>query len=393
MTRANLLNHRIAKIHGRLSNLYRHASASPSPPPDLLPTALIELGIIFETLQFMMKEISNQNDLLQNLQTGIEVETSQFQSLSNLISEGYITVNQSLQIQSINAAAKILLNFSKDIIGQPLLPFIVEDQALLQAKLAQLNPSEQVELLIRFRRCGSDTVLAVSVIAEHGWNWQTQTPLFYLFLKDSTECAQSSLAADAVSHSPFIHYPVQTYCKGDLISLEHKKLWFVIRGVVKLTALSEQGEEMLIGLLGEATVFGPSLTTLPTYQATALEKTQLVSLPIADVFQSSQLTQIILPLLTYRLQQAERFLSIYGQMRVEDRFVQLLMLLRQEVGESVKNGVRLTVRLTHQDLAGACGTTRVTITRLLGKFQQEGKVIVDSQNHLILIADDSRRDN
>lgn len=392
MTSASLLSHRIAKIHGRLSNLYRDASASPSPSPDLLPTALIELGVLFETLQFMMKELSHQNELVQSLQSEIEVERSQFQSLFELISDGYVVIKQNFQIQSINPAAKTLLNLTEKAVGQSLLSFVAENRAILQTKLAQLNPSERVELLIHFRR-QPDVALAVSVIAERGWDWQTQTPLFYLFFKDSVECDHTTFTIDTTDNSPFMHYPVQTYCKGDLIPLEHKKLWFVTQGRVKLTALSEQGEEMLIGLLGRSTVFGPSLTALPTYQAMALEKTQLVSVAIADVFQSSQLIQFILPLLTSRLQQAEKFLSIYGQMHIEDRFNQLLRLLEQEIGEPVANGVRLTVRLTHQDLASACGTTRVTITRLLGKLQQEGKVLVDAQNHLILLSNTDRKDN
>ncbi len=374
------------------SNLYRHASASPSPSPDLLPTALIELGVLFETLQFMMKEISHQNELLQNLQAGIEGERYQFHFLADLISEGHLIVNENLKIQSINSAAKTLLNLSRNVIGQSLLPLVAEDQASLQSKLTQLNPNERVEMLVRFWR-NPDTILAVSVIAECRQDWQTQTPLFYLFFKDSIECDCPSLSVDANSNNLLTHYPVQTYCKGDLIPLEHKKLWLVTQGIVKLTALSEQGEEMLLGLLSRSTVFGPSLTTLPTYQATALEKTQLVSIAVSDVFQSLQLSQIIVPLLTCRLQQAERFLSIYGQMRIEDRFTQLLRLLKQEIGEAVEDGVRLAVRLTHQDLASACGTTRVTITRLLGKLQQAGKVKVDAQNHLILIADDNRKDN
>jgi CRP-like cAMP-binding protein len=395
MTSASLLSRRIDKIHGRLSNLYRHASASPSPSPDLLPTALIELGVLFETLQFMMKEIYNQNELLQNLQAGIEVERCQFQFLADLALQGHLIVNENLQIQSINSAAKTLLNLSRNMTGQSLLALVVENQAFLQGKLTQLNLHERVEVLVHFWR-DPDTILAVSVIAQRGQDWHSQKPLFYLFFKDSIECEHPSLSVDQAGkdgNSPLIDYPIQTYCKGDYIPLEHKKIWLVTQGIVKLTAFSEQGEEMLLGLLGRSTVFGPSLTTLPTYQATVLEKTQLVSLPVADIFQSFELSQIILPLLTYRLQQAERFLSIYGQMRIEDRFVQLLRLLKQEIGEPVEEGVRLTVRLTHQDLASACGTTRVTITRLLGKFQQVGKVKVDAQNHLILIPDDSRKDN
>ena len=44
----------------------------------------------------------------------------------------------------------------------------------------------------------------------------------------------------------------------------------------------------------------------------------------------------------------------------------------------------MSVRFTDQDFAEACSTTRVTITRLLGQLQQQGRITLDSQNHIIL---------
>ena len=66
---------------------------------------------------------------------------------------------------------------------------------------------------------------------------------------------------------------------------------------------------------------------------------------------------------------------------------ELLKLLAQEMGQSTSEGVRLNVRLTHQMLANAIGTTRVTITRLLGDFQAQGQVRFDSDRHLIICFD------
>jgi len=62
----------------------------------------------------------------------------------------------------------------------------------------------------------------------------------------------------------------------------------------------------------------------------------------------------------------------------------LLLLLKQEIGQPVDQGTRLTVRLTHQHLANAISTTRVTVTRLMGKLQQEGWLVVDKQRHIII---------
>jgi CRP-like cAMP-binding protein len=54
------------------------------------------------------------------------------------------------------------------------------------------------------------------------------------------------------------------------------------------------------------------------------------------------------------------------------------------MGQSTPEGTRLKVRLTHQMLANAIGTTRVTITRLLGDFQAQGQIRFDDDRHLII---------
>jgi len=85
-----------------------------------------------------------------------------------------------------------------------------------------------------------------------------------------------------------------------------------------------------------------------------------------------------------RQQQTESLLAIAGIKRVEERLQQLLQLLKREMGEPIAQGSRLKIRLTHQNLANAIGTTRVTVTRLLGEFQRQGAVSSDCDRHLII---------
>jgi CRP-like cAMP-binding protein len=85
-----------------------------------------------------------------------------------------------------------------------------------------------------------------------------------------------------------------------------------------------------------------------------------------------------------RQQQTESLLAIAGLKRVEERLQQLLQLLKREMGEPIAQGSRLKIRLTHQNLANAIGTTRVTVTRLLGEFQRQGAVSSDCDRHLII---------
>jgi CRP-like cAMP-binding protein len=76
-------------------------------------------------------------------------------------------------------------------------------------------------------------------------------------------------------------------------------------------------------------------------------------------------------------------LAIAGKRQVKDRLYYLLLWLEQQFGHQSPQGTRLSIRLTHQDLASACCTTRVTVTRLLSKLQQQGKITFDSKHHMI----------
>ena len=51
----------------------------------------------------------------------------------------------------------------------------------------------------------------------------------------------------------------------------------------------------------------------------------------------------------------------------------MLLLLAQEFGESLDSQtIELKLSWTHQQLANAIGSTRVTVTRLINQFKAEG---------------------
>nr|WP_258560571.1 Crp/Fnr family transcriptional regulator [Cylindrospermopsis raciborskii] len=90
------------------------------------------------------------------------------------------------------------------------------------------------------------------------------------------------------------------------------------------------------------------------------------------------------PKIKQRLQQAESFLFIISHYNVEDRLSSLLEMLKLEFGEPVVEGTRLLFHLTHEDIATACNSTRVTITRLLNRLQKQGKIKYDANKHIII---------
>lgn len=177
---------------------------------------------------------------------------------------------------------------------------------------------------------------------------------------------------------------LQPYRSGQPIRMQPDEILVVCRGVVQLGTLYDTGEEALLGLACPSMPFGLPLAIIRPYQAAALTDVDIMRLRWSEVEQSPALAQGIFRHLARRLQQTEAILSMVGYRRVEERLRHLLILLKQEVGQPVPEGTRLTVRLTHQQLANAIGTTRVTVTRLLSQLQEEGWLIVDSNRHIIL---------
>jgi CRP-like cAMP-binding protein len=179
---------------------------------------------------------------------------------------------------------------------------------------------------------------------------------------------------------------LSSFRAGQSISMNPNEVWVVYRGVVQLSTLYPSGDEALLGLAGAAMPFGLPLTLIHPYQASALSDVDLLCLTLQEIEQSDTLSREIFQHLIRRLRQTEAMLAMVGYRRVEDRLRQLLNLLQMEIGQPVVNGTRLSVRLTHQHLASAIGTTRVTVTRLLGQLREEGGLMIDGQRHIVILS-------
>jgi CRP-like cAMP-binding protein len=171
---------------------------------------------------------------------------------------------------------------------------------------------------------------------------------------------------------------------GQSVPLRGDEVWVVCRGLVVLNTLYPSGDEALLGIAMPSMPFGLPLTCVRPYHAIALTDSDLLPLSIAEIERSPALSQGIFRHMARRLQQTEAFLALAGYRRVEDRLRQFFILLAAEVGQPCREGTRLQVRLTHQQIANAIGTTRVTVTRLLGQLRAEGWLTIESNRQFWL---------
>ena len=171
---------------------------------------------------------------------------------------------------------------------------------------------------------------------------------------------------------------------GSVVPLLKNSLWVVTKGMVKLGALTEQGDELLLGLVGPQEPFGEPLSMVEAYEAVTLTDCDLTCLTLEEVAHSPELSMAMVKAVSARLRQADYMLALLGLRRVEDRVRGFLELMAQEYGEPCDQGLRVGLRLTHQDIASALSTTRVTVTRVIGQLKDQGWLKIDAHRHLVV---------
>ncbi len=375
---------RTEAFHRRLADLNQTANALPWITSDMLPQAFKELGSNSRMLQLAAEELYLQNDELIRTRGLVEAECQRYQNLFEFAPNAYLLTNIEGIIQEANCLATTLLNVPKHYLtGKPLINFVpLGERRHFRNELSEVSRSNsRRELLLKLEQ--RDGKLFHSALTVAAIRNQYNKPINLLWVLREIPDPQQPKSTNNkfdFTKNRFIYQ----HCKGETITLNQSEIFYVCQGLVKLSTFCETGEEVLTGLAGEKMVFGSSLTSLQTYQATALTDVELVSIDVGEIAQSPALSHVLLPKFNQRLRQTESFLAISGRQRVQERLHYLFLLLKQEIGQSIPEGTRLNVRLTHEEIASACCTTRVTITRLLGKLQQEGVIRFDSKKHIIL---------
>lgn len=390
-----VFSQQVSSMHGRLSTLFEQADQSSHRHSALVPAFVKELGIVMEELQVAMEELQQQNQALAEAMELVSAERKRYQDLFQSASEAYLVTNLDGKIQEANRRAAEMLKIPSDFLaGKPLGLYVSEqERATFRTELVQRSQRDSFkewELSLQSRD-GKLIKVACLVLAIRDQN--NQPTGFRWAIRDISERKQiESLEHNGNGSQPAItailhELPQHEFSQGDLIPLETHAFWYINQGLVKLTTLTEQSQEVLIGVLGPGMPFGAYLTSLQLYEAVALTDVQLTSVSVNAIAHSCPLAQYMFVKTRQRLQQTETWLAISGERQIEDRLCRLLKLLKDQAGEPTPQGIRLGIRLTQEDLANACCTTRVTISRVLSQLQQAGKIALDAKKYIIILKD------
>ncbi len=150
-------------------------------------------------------------------------------------------------------------------------------------------------------------------------------------------------------------------------------------GRAKICTFSGDGKETILAfvepgeLFGELAIVGQE--TREEY-AEACETSKVVLIP-ADAMQELMqhhpyVSLGIMKLIGLRRQRVERRLKYLLFRSNRERLVHLLLELTEQYGTPDDQGVRLRIKFSHRELANIIGSTRESVTILLGQLQAEG---------------------
>ncbi|WP_218082397.1 global nitrogen regulator NtcA [Anthocerotibacter panamensis] len=164
-----------------------------------------------------------------------------------------------------------------------------------------------------------------------------------------------------------------------------ERVYFLVKGAVKLSRVYERGEEITVALLRENSVFGVlSLITGNRsdrfYHAVAFTPVELIAVPIdfmeRTIQSDRELATILYQGLAARVLQTEMMIETLAHRDMGSRLESFLLILCKDFGIPSKNGVTIDLMLSHQAVAEAIGSTRVTITRLLGDLKKDDLISI-----------------
>jgi len=164
-----------------------------------------------------------------------------------------------------------------------------------------------------------------------------------------------------------------------------ERVYFLLKGAVKLSRVYEAGEEITVALLRENSVFGVlSLITGHRsdrfYHAVAFTPVELLSVPIEQVEKAlredPELPIILLRGLSSRILQTEMMIETLAHRDMGSRLVSFLLILCRDFGVPSSSGITIDLKLSHQAIAEAIGSTRVTVTRLLGELRDQNMISI-----------------
>ncbi len=214
----------------------------------------------------------------------------------------------------------------------------------------------------------------------------------------SSEASRPFLSWQRIVDWAQTHYRERTFRKDERIPARSGLLYLVHQGAVRLVGVSrtktvsedepqeietsvEFPEEAFLGFVDAGQPFEIVVQSSFSLEAYAhIDRTAIVWMYWRDLENWSHFRQEVFEAFRYQHQRKLLWLSALGQRKTIDRLISFLTLLIEEYGKPAEQGYYLPYSLTHAQIGSAIGSTRVTVTRLMGKLRKQGLILIQEDN-------------
>lgn len=191
-----------------------------------------------------------------------------------------------------------------------------------------------------------------------------------------------------------IKYPA-VFPKGAMLFVEGQSprgVFVLCAGRVKLSTCSSEGRTIIIDIAEPGEMLGLSATVSgQPYEVTAetLDSCQVNFAKGEDFLrflkQSGEACLRVAQLLSRNYHTAyEQVRSLGLSQSATEKLAKLLLDWCDRIGTESEQGIRLKLMLTHEEIAQLIGSSRETVTRLLGDFKHKSLVQVRGSTLLVL---------
>jgi CRP/FNR family transcriptional regulator, cyclic AMP receptor protein len=167
-------------------------------------------------------------------------------------------------------------------------------------------------------------------------------------------------------------------------------LFLVASGKIRIFKMSAAGREQVLAVEGP----GSSFAELPVFDggnypasASALEDSEVLFISRKD-FQNfcrehPDVALKVIAVVGSRLRRLVGIIEDLSFTTVRQRLIALILRMAQTSGSASKEGVRVELTMSHQDLAAELGTVRELISRNLSRLQAEGFLEVEGRKIVV----------
>lgn len=183
------------------------------------------------------------------------------------------------------------------------------------------------------------------------------------------------------------------YERGGVVYLpsdQNDSVALLASGRVRLYHLTGEGKQAVLAIMDPGEMFGELALMEDGARdefAEAMEKSTVILIPREEIqalmAEYPDVAMGVTRLMGFRRQRVERRLKSLLFRSNRERLVHLLLELSEKYGQETEEGVRIGIKLSHQELANIIGSTRETVTVLLGELQTEGSLVIKRRQLII----------